>query len=283
MRKKISQLREHRTRAGEHPGLILQRYAFRSPVGEDGQEEREQLLSAACNAACRPELRELYKKAFERWKNVVQRLGAKTCELRCDGRLIVGLGSENILEAGLTLHHTYGIPVIPGSALKGTAASYCHHVWGARDGCFREPSEKAEKQYLKYLEGRSDLPEEGKYYRILFGSTNDRGCITFYDAWYVPESASAPLERDVMTPHHMDFNRDVDDPKFAAPSDFDSPNPVTFLSVTGKFLFAVRWSGPPCGEAGRWTELALELLRRTLADHGVGGKTRSGYGQFTTA
>ena len=34
-------------------------------------------------------------------------------------RLIVGWGSNPALEAGLTLHHLYGFPYIPGSAVKG--------------------------------------------------------------------------------------------------------------------------------------------------------------------
>ena len=46
------------------------------------------------------------------------------------GRLIVGLGSENVLETGIRLHHTYGLPIIPGSAFKGLAAHYCHEAWG---------------------------------------------------------------------------------------------------------------------------------------------------------
>ncbi|MEO0168684.1 MAG: type III-B CRISPR module RAMP protein Cmr6, partial [candidate division WOR-3 bacterium] len=34
-------------------------------------------------------------------------------------RLVVGLGSTHVLETSLTLHHIFGIPYIPGTALKG--------------------------------------------------------------------------------------------------------------------------------------------------------------------
>jgi CRISPR-associated protein Cmr6 len=54
------------------------------------------------------------------------------------GRLIVGLGGDNVLETGLTLHHTYGVPLIPGNALKGLAAHYCDQVWGQADAEFRK-------------------------------------------------------------------------------------------------------------------------------------------------
>ncbi|MCM8809920.1 MAG: type III-B CRISPR module RAMP protein Cmr6, partial [Candidatus Omnitrophica bacterium] len=40
-------------------------------------------------------------------------------QLQTKSRLIVGLGSSHALETSLTLHHIYGIPYIPASALKG--------------------------------------------------------------------------------------------------------------------------------------------------------------------
>lgn len=78
-----------------------------------------------------------------------------------------------------------------------------------------------------------------------------------------------------MTPHH---------PKWldgsVAPTDFDSPNPVPFLAVTGRFHVAVSWHGPASDKSRNWTELALSLLRDALFHWGIGGKTTSGYGRF---
>lgn len=39
-------------------------------------------------------------------------------------RLIVGLGLPSPLEAGITLHHLYGIPYLPGSAIKGVTRNW---------------------------------------------------------------------------------------------------------------------------------------------------------------
>ncbi|MFN4220568.1 MAG: type III-B CRISPR module RAMP protein Cmr6, partial [bacterium] len=39
--------------------------------------------------------------------------------LQTQSRLIVGLGSGHVLETSIILHHLYGIPYIPASALKG--------------------------------------------------------------------------------------------------------------------------------------------------------------------
>jgi len=40
------------------------------------------------------------------------------------GRLVVGLGGKGVLEFGITLQHVTGLPIIPGSALKGLARTY---------------------------------------------------------------------------------------------------------------------------------------------------------------
>ena len=56
--------------------------------------------------------------------------------------------------------------------------------------------------------------------------------------WLTPESSN-PLVMDVMTPHHPKW---IDGGK--APTDFDSPIPVPFVSVCGKFRVAVSWHGP---------------------------------------
>jgi hypothetical protein len=114
------------------------------------------------------------------------------------------------------------------------------------------------------------------FHRLLFGTTDDSGCIVFHDSWLTPDSPQ-PLVLDVMTPHHPKWN-DVKDP--VAPTDFDSPTPVPFLSVTGAFHVAVAWRGPAHDKAKCWTQLALSLLCDALKDWGIGGKTSSGYGRL---
>ncbi|MGH8012910.1 MAG: type III-B CRISPR module RAMP protein Cmr6 [Candidatus Binataceae bacterium] len=181
------------------------------------------------------------------------------------GRLIVGLGSENVLEAGLRLHHTYGVPIIPGSALKGLASHYCHEIWGQR----HDATASEDNQRFRC---------DGKHHKLLFGTTEDGGVITFHDAWIVPQSLSDTLHLDVMTPHHKKWQLNQ-----APPTDFDSPTPVTFLSVAGTFELRLSWSGPTdvsSDQAGAWTALAMRLLLEALAEWGVGGKTSSGYGRL---
>lgn len=244
---------------GQHAGLLLQRYLSESATGDGGNpEEKRAILQAAINAAQNEDVRSLYKSAYERWQKSLPELTAAN-ELQTVGRLIVGLGSENVLETGITLHHTYGMPVLPGSALKGLAAHYCDQVWGQKDEGFK----------LKR-----------KYHNLLFGTTDDSGCLIFHDGWFVPDSEKEPLKLDVMTPHHPNWNN-IEQP--GPPTDFDSPTPVPFLSVAGKFLVAVSWCGPTDAE-GRWKcffDRALECLRDALFHWGIGGKTTSGYGRLS--
>lgn len=239
---------------GQHPGLLLQRYLCENATGEGGNpEEKRAILQAAVNAAQNDEVRLLYRNAFERWQKSLPELTAAT-ELQTVGRLIVGLGTENVLEAGITLQHTYGMPILPGSALKGLAAHYCAQMWGETEPKFKK---------------------EGEFHRLLFGTTDESGCIIFHDGWFVPDSEREPLKLDVMTPHHP---RWLDGS--VPPTDFDSPTPVPFLSVAGRFQVAVSWHGPVSEQCRNWTELALSLLRDALLHWGIGGKTTSGYGRL---
>ncbi len=245
-----TQLPQARVGLDAHPGLLLQRYVSHPADSSERwtKAKRDILDAAASTQKCG-----LYEAALKRWQKSLPELTAATV-LHTQGRLIVGLGSENVLETGIHLHHTYGMPVIPGSALKGLCAHYCHDVWGPTDDRFRR--------------------DGGVFHQLVFGTTDDGGCIIFHDAWLMPDSPQ-PLVLDVMTPHH---------PKWldgsVPPTDFDTPTPVPFLSVAGQFHVAVSWHGPVSDEAKKWTELSLSLLRDALKDVGVGGKTTSGYGRL---
>ena len=266
---------QHREkRGGQHPGLLLQRYLCENATGEAGNpEEKRAILQAAIHAANNSEVRELYKIAFERWQKSLPELTAAIA-LQTVGRLIVGLGSENVLETGITLLHTFGMPVLPGSALKGLAAHYCDQVWGASDANFRKPTTEQDKAYRTWLNDEGSKPADN-YHRLLFGNTDDSGCIAFHDAWLVPDPDLQPLKLEVMTPHH---------PKWldgsVPPTDFDSPTPVPFLSVAGRFHVAVSWRGPAGDKDRNWTALSLSLLCDALKIDGIGGKTTSGYGRL---
>lgn len=248
---------------GTHSGLLLSRYV-QTPVKEGDQKDRDQLLASAKQACnnCIP----LYTSAYKTWQNQIVEKCIRE-QLRVDGRMILGLGSESPLETGLRLHHTYGTPLIPGSALKGLAAHYCDQVWGKQDQEFRREIEYTDEN------GKSGK-RCGKYFLILFGTTEDSGHIVFHDAWITPESLQNSLVLDVMTVHHPKYYQGND-----APSDFDDPTPIPFLSIQGTFEIALH-----CDVNGedweKWIRLAMALLREALSQWGIGGKTNAGYGRL---
>src|SRR5207245_4481556 len=104
-----------------------------------------------------------YRSYFERWQMVLaEEYGAQTRRAQIKGRMIVGLGSESVLETSISLHRTYGVPYIPGSALKGLAANYAR--------------QKLSDEWHK----------DGEAYKVVFGDTDDAGYLTFFDALYIP-------------------------------------------------------------------------------------------------
>src|SRR6266699_2079206 len=66
----------------------------------------------------------LTQSAYNRWHTMMSAMGATLFDAALDWRMVIGLGGESVLETDITLHHLYGIPFIPGSALKGLTRAY---------------------------------------------------------------------------------------------------------------------------------------------------------------
>jgi CRISPR-associated protein Cmr6 len=169
--------------------------------------------------------------------------------------MVIGIGEKGPLEVGLTLNHTWGVPYIPGSALKGIAAATASKL--LQDPAWLGPKDP------------SSSTEAGESYEHMFGLVSQKGCVVFHDAWWDPKGERClPLKPDVMTVHHADYYQ-----KDAPPSDTDSPNPVSFVSVIGTYLIVLE------GES-EWCEAAADILRIGTKDFGIGAKTRAGYGRL---
>jgi CRISPR-associated protein Cmr6 len=198
----------------------------------------------------------VYAKFFERWESGMKTLCPKEGLgiAKVQGRMAVGLGDESVLETSVKLHRTYGVPYIPGSALKGLVASYARNRIGG--------------------EWAKDKPA----YQIVFGKTEEAGYLTFHDALYVPGSANGkPLRADVITVHHPDYYGGIKKGgELSPPADWDDPNPVPFLSVTGDYLVALS-AVPDCE---LWITQTWKILELALREEGIGAKTSSGYGRM---
>jgi CRISPR-associated protein Cmr6 len=228
-----------------HAGLWLNKF-LGEPETKDADLKRK-LIEGVINQKTSHDTRDIYKEFVARWKRTLETYGAETRKAKVRGRMVVGLGSESVLETSIALHHTYGVPYIPGSALKGLARRYAK----------------------KDVEGWTTEHTE-----IVFG--NDKkvekayaGYITFFDALYLPGKGEQALHADVMTVHHGDYYMNENIP----PADWDDPTPIPFLSATGTYLIAL------AGPTG-WIEPTFKLLECALKEEGIGAKTSSGYGRM---
>lgn len=240
-------LREQGRQEETNAGLWLDKYIFEQQ--RENNDSRRDLME---EVSALP-IPQLYETFYERWKAMLTGYGAKTRNAKVKGRMIVGLGSESVVESSISLHRTYGVPYIPGSALKGLAANY------VRQGRLGENWEK-----------------DSDAYKIVFGDTENAGYITFFDALYEPGTGfkgDKPLYPDIITVHHQKYYQDTG----VAPADSDNPIPVPFLSATGTYLIAL---ATPDFQGSEWIASTFTILGHALKDLGIGAKTSSGYGRM---
>lgn len=234
-------------------GLWFDRYYLRHSSKTEAENKQTLMVTVAGLETPR-----IYHNYYHLWRHCLPK-GCTCAVAKVQGRMVIGTGDKGVSEAGITLHHTYGVPLIPGSALKGLAAAYAH--MRLEDAGWRKPSLQSTEKQQSAL-----TPHE-----VMFGSIRCAGYVTFFDALYIPGSIAGnrPLAPDVITSHHSDYYVSGTTP----PADWDSPVPVPFLTATGSYLIALD------GPAG-WVNRALTILGMALRDSGIGAKTAAGYGRM---
>lgn len=197
-----------------------------------------------------------YAEAFKTRRGLLDRIG-DGFSLTTGTRLTFGLGYEHPTEIGFTFDWTTGLPIIPGSSLKGVALSY------AKDNTEKWDAGEREE---------------------IFGSKDEVGRIVFLPAYPCIENGEQFLEVDVMTPHYGPY---YESKGGKPPADWYNPNPLYFLTVPKGVKYCFRL-------ADRWNigrkvvpednsdilNKACAILRAALMDHGVGAKTAVDYGRF---
>jgi len=167
-----------------------------------------------------------------------------------DWRLIVGLGSPSVYETSITLHHIYGIPYIPGQALKGVIRNYV---------------------ICEYFENDEKTAENEPEFNKIFGSQNQQGKVTFFDALPITEPK---LDFDIMNVHYKDYYSGKKEP-----TDDQNPNPITFLTVIDTlFAFSLGYENKQSEIPQIKGKSIVELMQLALEEKGVGAKSSVGYG-----
>ncbi|RKU12138.1 type III-B CRISPR module RAMP protein Cmr6 [Candidatus Poribacteria bacterium] len=204
----------------------------------------------------------------DRQTQQLQQFVSRGIQLYCvdatvDWRLVVGLGSEHVQETSMTLHHIYGIPYIPGSAVKGVLRHWWLQVL------------KEDKNFLQqnpgFIKSKDEIDEsialKDPIFLSIFGSQEQRGEVRFLDA-YSTEAVHFAI--DIMNPHYPDYYSGS-----KPPTDHQSPRPINFLTVEKtnfRFAFLAEDQKLLCKIKDRFED-ALDMK-------GVGAKTAVGYGYF---
>lgn len=252
-----------------HPGLVFYRFM----KIEDGDSKKSKFLSS---------LKEMAKTAVPFYDIFKSRLEKQHDELRSTGvwevkhfvatlttRMAIGLGIPNQSENGITLDQTHGMPLIPGSALKGVTQDYA---------------------LLSGQMNKNDID-----FKAIFGNGGDddgrKGSVIFFDAIPILSSHTPPFDIDIMNPHFGDY---YSNPDKVPPADYLKPNPIFFLTIKEgtPFYFSVAARDVVIRDTDDFNHLlykqtannlalsAAKIMQNSLSELGVGAKTRTGYGRF---
>ena len=290
--------------------LILARYIPEQAIenssvpDERNAKWRDKWLKDQCKlfGVTEKQLRDLIDATLVRWQAMVAR--AEQFSLVSQGRLIIGLGGESVLETSLTLQFVTGLPIIPGSALKGLCRHYALLTIGAKLGItglgaaeLRNRQDKKDKTptplqeldealaamqwptELVYTLEEKQCLQEAELFRAIFGSTEYGGVCLFYDAVVAALPSSGNLFMpDVMTPHFPDYYTSNG---ATPPADNQNPNPIQFLTVAAgtEFAFAIGLRRQ-FGNQSESAQTAANWLKAALHEMGIGAKTAAGYGVF---
>lgn len=282
-----------------HVGLLIQRgysnwASAATPKSEDKQNQTDcskKSLSEKRDLIRRitqVQVPELYRLAYLRWLNLTSQVSDSTTDPQfvslvaaIDGRLMSELGSGGTLETGAPIQHSYAMPKIAGSAVKGAVRSYWQTLLLQQLEAQLSPEER--EQHLQVMQ-------------ILFGAEHGaiptKAQLIWHDAWWVPtlkpdgtllnaESSNAvagpknrPFMTDIVTVHHPAYYAGQKD--FTEAWDIESPVPNYQLAVSGGFYFVIENNGLD----STWLDFAKQLLQQTIEQIGLGAKTAAGYGYF---
>ena len=210
--------------------------------------------------------------------------------MKINGSFIIGLGGQSSKEFDITLHHTYGIPYIPGSSIKGVFRNYIIE---------------------EYFSQNEDWALKDCAFIDMFGGTDknnqtNQGKIIFMDSF--PNNCNLKLEKEIMAPHPQQYNSE--DNSNDLPLDSDEVQVLPYLvvkeqayeeksnqdielvfklnifvnkSINNKLNYYKKNSfiKDICKENNKFLSIAIEReITKMLQCKGVGGKTSVGYGYF---
>lgn len=302
-RMRASQAEDEPTPLPAHVGLWLDRMLPDSFLHK--QEKRDQewtsrrqlyrtavkALAPAASPESDPPAVRSYRALYAEWRaalEVEDRAVVRRCiPFVARSRILLHTASNSTVTDGtVLLHHTYGVPYIPGSALKGALRSRLDKLAAGRG-----PEAQRIRELTGEILGRlGSEPTKADDASAATQSSGDEteglaSLLDFYDALWIPDPPPhqkdwSPLALDIVNPHHPTYYTEREGAR-GLPGDSDEPVPVQRLSVAPRTRFLVVVEAPSCSEMALWLDWLLdEVLVAALADDGIGAWTSSGYGRL---
>ncbi|MGB9601185.1 MAG: type III-B CRISPR module RAMP protein Cmr6 [Limisphaerales bacterium] len=191
----------------------------------------------------------------------------RVVELVNDSKLMLHLARSNVLEnVGLYAERITGLPIIPGTSLKGALSTLA--FWEAFDkhGILYEDKAGKEKNHFKERKKLDNLAER------IFGDNSENGSQGSGNIVFVGGFPALPPELgiDIVNPHYDEKGNDK-----------EKLTPNTFLCVEPgtiwKFVFFAR---PGANDYKQLLDQTERWLKDCLTQTGIGAKTAAGYGRF---
>ncbi|MBU1612109.1 MAG: hypothetical protein KKC99_09720, partial [Proteobacteria bacterium] len=194
-----------------HVGLWLDRCLQEDPAPRDLEKPGRAALQLSAVQALLPQTpaREAYLPRYRRWAATVKTDSPTTrrryLEIRSLSRVLLHPASgTSVTEGSLLLHHTYGVPYLPGSALRGICRARARGLHQAFPERYRElfgeemmaPGSEGEPRWVNELFG---FVESGKAGGLA-------GLVDFWDALWIPGDPGSPLATDIVNPHQSKYH-----------------------------------------------------------------------------
>jgi len=208
-------------------------------------------------------------------------------EATLGGRLMVNMAGGVVQNAGICLDRCFGMPYIPGSAVKGVSRSQA--LWEIHEAPDSEKADLLRKAMILFGYGKQDVGRDGDFAwaagtKLVDPVTHDLGAMEFKGcACFVPAyPKTAPtLVVDMVNPHYKDYYSGR--AKQALDSESPIPNYFPAVEAGSSFGFAVLVQRVPDGmglSAAALLDAAKGWVERAITEKGIGAKTAAGYGWF---
>jgi len=206
-------------------------------------------------------------------------------EATLGGRMMVNLAGGVVENAGIALDRCFGLPFIPGSAVKGITRVQA--LWEIHDAQGTEKQRLLRLAMLLLGYGAHDVrgdfgwaggSSEAQTAANEIGANEFKGCACFLPAY---PTTSPILVVDMVNPHYPQYYGGR--PGLATDDESPVPNYFPAVEAGSSFGFAVLLNRVPNLPGITAPELlapARQWLERAVTRKGVGAKTAAGYGWF---